>query len=482
MARGPSLVEIAADLGDDFGRLYVGELRPSRDEVLTTHGLGDLELYEKLLGDDQVYAMFFQRRADVIAREWKVEPGGTDKLDIMAADSLRAQLTALSWDRTNYRMLGGLFYGFSVGECMFGSDGVGYYLDAVRVRRSRRFGFAMDDTLRLMRAGMPGGEVMPEQKFWRMTCNADDDDNPHGVGLGRWVYWPSWFKRNIIQFWSVFLEEASRPTPVAKHPRGMKDEQKRQLEAALRIFRGGGQLMVSDNVAVDFPQLVRDAGGSYEAFADRMDASIAKVILTQTMSSQSGAAGLGSGQAEVHERKGTIVAKGDADLLCESFMLGPAKWLTDWNHPGAKTPKVYRDFAETANLRALADQDDVLTRIGYRPTAKRVAEVYGDNYEPVAPAAGPAAPTAVPAAAFAETPEQKAVERVVGEAGWRKVIGPEVNAIDKALGSAKNLKAAQSKLAELATQDPSGELVDSIARTNFVSRVVARATDEDDKL
>lgn len=473
--QGPSLIEVAADRGDDFGRLYVGELRPSRDEVLTEHGMGDLELYEKLLGDEQVYATFFQRRADVIAREWKVEPGGSDAIDVMASDSLRDQLNALSWDRTSYRMLGGLFYGFSLGECMFGTDGAKYYLDAVRVRRSRRFGFAMDGTLRLMRAAMPAGEVMPEQKFWRMTCNADDDDNPHGIGLGRWVYWPSWFKRNVIQFWSIFLEEASRPTPVAKHPRGMKDTEKRLLSAALKVFRGGGQLMVSDNVAVDFPQLVRDAGGSYEAFVARMDSAIAKVILTQTMSTESATAGLGSGQAEVQERKGNIVAKGDADLLCESFMLGPAKWLTEWNYPGAKVPKVYRDFSEAQNLKALAEQDESIARLGYRPTAKRIVEVYGEGYEPAA-----ATPTQAPAA-FAETTEARAVERVVGEAGWRRVIGPEVSAIGKALDGAKDLKGAKSALAKLATEEPTAELVETLARTNFVSRVVARATDEADE-
>jgi hypothetical protein len=383
LTTGPLMVELAADTGDDFGRAAVAELRVPRDEVLELHGRGDIELYERLLRDEQVYATFHQRRAGVVAREWKVEPGGTGALDVMAADHLREQLQHLSWDRTTYRKLTALLYGYGVTECMYAPDGGRVVLEALKVRRSRRFRFAFDGSLRLMRGGLVSGEVMPPRKFWTMTCGADDDDNPYGIGLGHWLYWPVWFKRNAIRFWSLFLERFSGPTATAQVPAGTSEPEREKVLAMLDRFMMGGRIVYSSGIKLDLTQSMRDSGGDYLRFVELMNAGITKVVLTQTMTTDDGAS---LAQGEVHERKGDVVAKSDADMLCESFMRGPAKWLTEWNFPGAATPLVYRDFSEAEDLKALADRDEALTRIGFRPTAPRVLEIYGEGYEPLAPA------------------------------------------------------------------------------------------------
>jgi len=561
MAR-PILAEVSADKGEDFGRAFVEELRRPRDEVLETHGAGDLKLYEKLLSDPKVMSTFWQRRAAVVARETRVEPGGPTDLDKLAADSLERQLKGIAWDRTTLRMLNGAMFGRSVAECMFETDGHTITLAQVKVRRSRRFRFGVDGSLRLMTDGKPNGEVMPDQKFWCATFGAEDDDDPDGRGLGHWLYWPVWLKRNAIRFWAVFLERFSSPTAVATVPQGMTEPDRAKVAAMLDAIRNGGRAVKSGGITLDLLQAMRDSGGDYERFVLLMDREITTVNLTQTMTTDDGSS---RAQGEVHERMGSMVSQVDADLLCESFMRGPARWLTEWNFPGAAIPRIYRDFSQAKDLAASAERDTKLHSIGYRPTEARIEETYGEGYErtepiaalaPIAPTpsepvldapptstpdvqaaappveipltatdiasivtvdesraalglgpmpsgagaltvaqyqaqnastiaaanaatSGEVAPPAAPA--FAESIDAKAAAGILGEQGWRKVIGPEADAVAKVLEEATDLEDARKKLATHASSSPSSELVETLARSMFAARLQANAElgDED---
>jgi phage gp29-like protein len=500
----PVTDEVSADRGVGVGADYVNEIVATRDDVLATHGKGDLALYERLTRDDQVYPTFLQRRMDVVAREWKVDPGesvpgaGPSPLDIAAADDLRRQLKALSWDRITMRMLAGLMYGYGVGECMFSlrTDGR-VNLDAVKVRRAARFVFDGGGRLNLVREGGP--VLMPERKFWRFTCGAEDDDDFYGRGLGHWLYWPVWFKRNGLRFWSLFLERFSSPTPKMTVPAGTTEEARNKLLGLLDSLIQGGKIVIPKGVELELLQSMKDSGGDYDRFIARMDASIAKIVLTQTMTTDAAATGLGSNQATVQERAKSALTKGDSDLLTESFIMGPARWLTEWNYPGAATPVLYRDFAEPKDLAAAATRDQALVQVGWRPTAKRVLDTYGEGYEPIAtdagasvvstdtqgvtPDAAPAAAkaaSATPAASFAEPPRDAtvAVDELVGGEGWRKVIGPEVDRIDALLGDARSLDEVRDRLGELALADPA-QLVDGLSRVMFAARVQGEAGAED---
>lgn len=485
----PILTELAADVarGVDAGAAAVAELRAPRDEVLETHGRGDLELYERLLRDDQVYPVFHQRRAAVIAREWKVDPGGDGPLDVLAADHLREQIARMSFDRISYRMLSGLMYGKGIGECMFAQEAGRVVMTGVKVRRARRFTFDTAGGLHLLRDG-GATERMPERKFWVLTCGADDDDNPHGVGLGHWLYQPVWLKRNGLRFWALFLERFSGPTPTAEVPAGATDAERQKVLEMLDAFMMGGRIVYSRGISLNLQQAVRDSGGDYLKFCDRMDAAIAKIVLTQTMTTEDGSS---LAQGEVHERMGNVVAKSDADLLCESFTRGPATWLTEWNFPGARTPVVYRDFSEAEDVAAIATRDETLSRIGYLPTPERVLEVYGEGYERTAPVAaapapllaGPLPAAAQPAPLALAEPRvlvdtSAAVEQLIGADGWRRLLGPQVAEIEAVLADCRTLEQARARLTELSEREPT-RLAEGLARVMFAARVAGNAVEED---
>ena len=284
----PPTLDVAAQDGTDVAAGFVAEILEPTDDVLKHHGGGKLELYERLLRDNQVMPTFRQRREAVIARELKVDPASDEPLDVLAADSLRAQLKRLSFDTSCYKMLAGLVFGYAVSECLWGVDAEGRItLDAIKVRKAGRFRWGKDFSLRLER----GSEfvAMPSRKFWTFSCGAEDDDDPYGRGLGHYIYWPVWFKRNSLRYWALFLERFATPTPYARVPVGTKKE---DLDAVLELLTkitNGGKVAVPSNVILEFLTAVRSSGGDYLAFIEYWDRSISKIMVGQTMTTDDGA-------------------------------------------------------------------------------------------------------------------------------------------------------------------------------------------------
>lgn len=318
---------------------------------------------------------------------------------------------------------------------------------------------------------------MPAQKMWHYVCGGDDDDNPNGLGLGHYLYWPVWFKRNAYRFWLLFLEIFSQPTPIGTHPSSWTKQKQDEFLAMLDGVRAGGRLAVPNGVKVELVQAARDSGGDYNTFIGLLNGAIAKIVRTQTMTLDDGSS---LAQGKVHLTVADMADKTDSDLLTESFTLGPVTWLVEWNFPGAKVPRVYRDFTRPEDLSASATRDQALATIGYRPTPDRIREVYGDGYElapPPAPA--PAAPDG-PIMAFGEPRSATDAVRGILDTGWEQVIGPQVESIEKLVANARSLEEVRDRIGELALEDPDA-LARSLAQVLFAARVGGNAEyDADD--
>jgi phage gp29-like protein len=470
----PVLEEIAGVTSVDIGAKFADELRVAGDEVLAARGGGDLLVYEKVWRDGQVKSTFDQLRAAVVSRDWYVEPGGDTPADAAAAEDLEAQLRAINWDDICKKMLFGVFLGYSVGECMLVAVDGRIELRGVKVRKSRRFRFDRDGALRLITRKDPLGRVMPPSKFWVFRAGGEDDDDPYGLGLGYFLYWPVWFKRNGFRFWSVFLEQYASPTPIARTPPGTTEPERVKLLQLLTAVKTGGRLVLPNNVTLELLKAIGNSGGDYETFARYIDADISKIVLSQTMTTDNGSS---QSQATVHEGVKLDVAKGFADLLCESFNNGPAAWLTAWNHPGAAVPRVWRNCEVPADLESLAKRDQTICNLGFQPTPEYILKTYGEGFVPKTPAAAPAEDPAAPAVSFAEpaegavlVPSQDIVEGLTGEEQWRALIGPEVEAIEKLCGDCKTLQEVQARLGELAARNPAA-ITESLSRLMFAARV-----------
>lgn len=398
------LTEIAGIAGGrDVTRGFIpAQSLDPQDTVLLAKG-GDYRTYEWVMQDDQVKSTFQQRRLAVIAKEWEVLPGGTRAIDRKAADSLKAQIDALEWDRITDKMLYGIFYGFAVGECLWARDGSEIVLSDVRVRKQRRFRF--DDQMRL-RLRLPeapyDGQLVPERKFWTYATGADNDDDPYGLGLAHWLYWPVFFKRNGLQFWLRLMEKFGAPTVKGEYPVGAdKTEQEKLLRAALAVASSAA-VVVPQGSTLGLLEATRSGAVDNATFHQAMDKAIAKIVLSQTMTTDDGAS---LSQAKVHDGVKDDVTDADADLVCGSFSRGPARWLTAWNYPTAMPPKLWRRTKEEPDLQAMADRDAKIVGMGFTPTDKYIRDTYGEGWRRKEAAAPPPVQEPPPKPAPAEFAE-----------------------------------------------------------------------------
>lgn len=378
----PEFQEVATTLdGRDITRGYVSPLQllQPTDTVLATRGGGDLRLYQELLRDDQVQATWGQRQLAVVSAEWEVEPGGNRAQDKAAADFLREQLRAIRFDRVTKGMLYGIFYGYAVAECLWGRDGRHVTLDGLKVRNRRRFRFDGAGRLRLLTSNNPEGELLPDRKFWTFSTGADHDDEPYGQGLGHWLYWPVFFKRNGLRLWLVFLDKFGQPTAKGTFPGSATEQQKQRLLQALQAVHSDSGVIVPEGMQIELIEAARSGTGDYTSLYDRMDRAIAKVILGHTGSSESTPGRLGGEDMADSVREDIV--KADADVVCESFNQSVARWLTEWNYPSAKVPRVWRKMEQPEDLNKLAERDERVARLGYRPSLRYVEERYGEGWE-----------------------------------------------------------------------------------------------------
>lgn len=385
--------------GNDVTRPYVDAMRIQQpdDSVLNIRGGSDYKLYEEVLRDDQVHACFEQRRRAVVGKELQVDAGGTSKKDKAAADYLREQLNNVGFDRATDMMLYGIHYGHAVSEMMYASDGRFHALAGIKVRNRRRFGFDGAGRLRMRTVRNPAGELMPDKKFWAYSIGADHDDDHYGKGLGHWLYWPAFFKRNGLSYWLLFLEKFGQPTAKGEYDSNTATEKDvNTLLQALTAINTDSAIAIPKGMAVELLQAARSGTADYVALYDRMDAAIAKVILGQTASTQGTPGKLGNDELQGDVRLDLI--KADADLICESFNRTVVPWLIDWNFgDGAALPRVYRKIEQAEDTNKRAERDSKIYQMGFTPELEYINETYGGKWREREGAVAPSAPKNLPA-------------------------------------------------------------------------------------
>jgi phage gp29-like protein len=363
----------------DFWGAYLDRyVLPSTDPILRDKGGHNLDFYEPVRQDDQVKAGMGQLIAQIISRETIVLPGGDKPIDIEAAKDLKRQLSEIPWDDVCSKMAWGNFWGFSIAEAMYEpGEGDRVELAGLLPRHRKRFLWTYENEIRWRNnRDYNGAELLPN-KYWVFTLGDDSVDDPNGRGLAYWLYWPTFFKRQGMRWWILFLEKYSKPHRHGTYQVGATPEEIESLEDALQAFGEDDWTTSSEGTTISLIEASRSGGSDYQGMVDICNAAISKIINGQTMTTDNGSS---RSQAEVHQDIGTAMAKQLSDVICQSFSNSIGRWLTEWNYPGAAIPKVWRQF-DSKDIKAEADTDTVLSALGIKLKSDAIAEKYGDNYE-----------------------------------------------------------------------------------------------------
>jgi phage gp29-like protein len=461
------------------------------DQVLRGKGgIENLKVYRELLRDDQVASVWSQRRLALTACETTVEPGADDPLSQQAAAELDAELKAMAWDDITEKMLFSVFYGWGVAEVIWRPNGERVSFDRIVVRDRARFRFDIESNLYLWTTG-GGWQLMPDRKFWTITTGADNHDEPYGLGLAHSLYWPVFFKRNDVKFWLMFLEKFGMPTAVAKVPAGMMGDPAtvNKAIAMLQQIATDAGVVVPDNVVVELLEASRGGSADYAGMLEAMNAAISKIVVGQTMTTDAGSS---LAQGQVHERVAQKIVEADSDLLCGSFNMGPVKWWTEWNFPGAVPPRVYRQTEPAEDLAKRAERDTKIAGLGFEPTDEYIQTTYGDGWQrkqaadPLAALAGAMNPgqtgvgdpgqnfaegenVALAALRMARRQDQQAMfnaARMFAEQ-YQTIMGKRIGQLLQAAEFSDDPDTFKRRLDEILAEKPDESAMDKLSRSTF---------------
>ncbi|KQR75759.1 DUF935 domain-containing protein [Rhizobium sp. Leaf341] len=414
-------MEIATIRTDPFVPEFAGVMHPT-DEILRTRGLGKgHQLYDEIRRDPHAFAILQKRKLEVVSREWNVFEVSESDLDKRAAAEVTRQLKAIDFDKLTRGLMGAVLKGFSVAEVLWANVAGVWTLQAVKVKKQRRFRFDMDGQLRLLtRSAMVEGVPVPDRKFVVHRHSIDDDeDDPYGIGLGSVLYWPAWMKRNALAQWLRAVEKHGTPTTKIIYPGGYDKQRQDEMLEAIRQLANDTGIAVPENVIVELLEAKAGGGDVFEKLNRYLDELMSEAVLGETLTTNSGERGARS-LGEVHNEVRVAIAKADADLISATIKDTIVRWIVELNFPGAGVPNVWRDFAEAEDLNEKIKCDETIFKMGYRPKDPQyIDDTYGGEWiekpepETKPPVPGSPGKGALDNLDFADPPTRSNSERVV---------------------------------------------------------------------
>ncbi len=409
-------MEFAPVSKDPMVAAYQTVLAPQDPTLARSPGKG-VALYDEIRRDPHAHAVLQKRAMEVTAREWTVTAASDKRADKRAAELVEKALKGIDFDRLTRGLLGAVLYGYAVAEVVWKVDDGLWLPDKIKVRRQRRFKFTADGELRLItREAMFDGVPVPDRKFivHRYALDHTDDD-PYGLGLGSVLFWPAWFKRQVLGHWLGATERYAEPDLKLTYEGNYDEALEKQLLAAAARRAGNKVMALPSTVTAELLEAA-NAGGAdaLNALSRYLDEMMSEAVLGETLSTNAGDVG-SQALGNVHNAVRLAIAKADSDLQSATINESLVRWIVDANAVGGAYPSVWRVFEEEEDLSKRADRDTKIVAMGYRPASvDYVNETYGGDWvdtkapvDPTAPAGAIAAPPqtdaqAALAAAFAD--------------------------------------------------------------------------------
>ena len=438
----PNLDEIAtAEKDYDLFSGYLNYL-PNPDKVLQLELGGDIRKYDDIGRDTHVAGELRTRTLAVVGKEWDVVPGTEGVAGAGSQDQTQSQKIAdyvkqvflsFQYDTSRRAILrGGVLKGFAVSEIMWEISEGDIFIKDMLHRSQHRFVFTPRNELRLLTMqNLVLGEEVPEKKFQVLTFG-DETTTPHGVGLGRELYWPWWFKKNGIKFWLIFCDKFGSPTPIGKYPSGALPEQKKELLAACEAIQTDAGIIHPDTMSLELLEAARAGSiNTYESLCNFMNEEMSKSILGQTLTTQVGDTG-SYAASQTHNEVRLDIVKADADILCGALNQKVIRWLVDYQFgPQKWYPKMWINCDPGEDLKVRSEVDKAIFDMGYRPTQEYIQETYSVEVEDVGVNNNPN-PFPMPPKNFSDkgngrfSGNQQTIEDLIG-----KVIPDASKALDK---------------------------------------------------
>lgn len=354
--------EIASARRDILQPVFGNLMRPTDDVLIQQGGGKGLKIYEELERDPLLYAVIQKRKLALVARDWVVEPGGPRREDRKAAELAERVLNGewgLSFDKVCIDLQDAILKGYAVAEIIWDTIDGFIVPREIKPKDQRRFVFSAEGELRLLTwEAMAEGEELPERKFL-VHRFGDKTGDPYGRGLGHQAFWWAYFKRMVVQFWLVFAEKFGSPTVKGEYdPQVVGEKEQDELLATLSSLAQQGAITLPKGTEVGLLEALRSGTVTYPELVDYCDRMIMLAVLGNTLTTSEGNAG-SRALGQVHASVEDTIVDADADLQAATLNSQLLAWLTWFNYPDARPPRVERPRPTEEMAEAKLQQEQI---------------------------------------------------------------------------------------------------------------------------
>lgn len=307
-----------------------------------------------------------------------IEAASDDARDQKIADAVREIAEAPEMLDLIDHMTDALGKGYAVSEIVWETSASQWRPACFHDRDPRHFLFdrLTGRELRLLDAGMPDGVPLAPFKFVRHVPRLKSGLPMRG-GLAKPAAWAFIFKSYTIKDWMAFTEVYGMPLRIGRYGPQATEEDRRRLLTAVRNIGTDAAAIVPEGMDIEFVEV---KGGSsktpvFHGFAEYLDQQMSKLVLGQTMTTDSGSS---MAQAKVHENVRRDILLADARQLAATIDRDLVRPFVDLNFgPQKRYPRFTLPVLEPEDLTALADNLRKLVPLGLRVSESEVRDKFG---------------------------------------------------------------------------------------------------------
>lgn len=220
----------------------------------------DYSLYEEMLKDDQVSVCSQIKKDLVLGSGWDLVCEGDSDEDTEVKESLEVALreeTEGVFEEMLEEMISSYDFGFSLTEKIFKKNDDGTLgLKYLRTRHPATWLIHTDnygnvDEYEQQVEKSKGRLIIPAKALIHLV-NKPKFQNPYGQSDLRPAYNAYFAKRQFIRYFSIFLEKAAGPIPVAKYKTGAPDAAVTDIYNAIKSFQQKTALAIPDAIDIEF--------------------------------------------------------------------------------------------------------------------------------------------------------------------------------------------------------------------------------------
>ncbi len=319
-----------------------------------------LKIIEEMKRDSQIGSDLRTRKGKIKSLQWSIQVGSDLETDKQQAKELKNLIEPVYRDLVT-EIQEALEYGYAVIEKNWTIENGQVLLPSVKGHDPANWVFDENGTPGLKTVEKPEPTAVPIERIIHATFDAPRG-NPYGRSIFIEAFWPWYWKKHAILFWSIFCEKFGQPTIVGWHSPNAEEDEITSLLETLESIQSDTAVTLEEGWRIELMEAKRTGTDSYEAFVQYCDRAISKAILSTVLITNES---LHQTRAATSSQKDVTdeVLEGDSIRIQDIITKEVVKPLAQWNFNFTVLPQLYIHYDAKSVPKEEAEGDEIQQRI-----------------------------------------------------------------------------------------------------------------------